>query len=291
MRRALALARRALGETAPNPMVGALLVRRGRVLGEGWHHRAGEPHAEIEALRDATRRGRQVRGATLFVTLEPCSTHGRTPPCTDAILQAGIQRVVVGATDPNPRHAGRGLDLLRAAGIAVETGVLDTECTTLNEGFNHWIRHQTPWVTLKAAMSLDGRIATRTGESQWITGERARSEGHRLRRCNDAILVGVGTLLADDPSLTARQGARTWPRLRIVLDTRARTPPTAQVLTDAFRAHTRIVVGRNAPAARVAALRKRVEVWEAPVRRGRTELSWVLAEAGKRGVTSLLVEG
>jgi len=291
MRRALGLARRALGETSPNPMVGALLVRRGRILGEGWHRRAGEPHAEIEALRDAARRGNRVAGATLFVTLEPCSTQGRTPPCTGAILQAGIGRVVAGATDPNPRHAGRGFDQLRAAGIPVVTGVLEAECTALNEGFNHWIRHQTPWVTLKAAMSLDGRMATRTGESQWITGLRARAEGHRLRRLNDALLVGVGTVLSDDPALTVRQGGRTRARLRIVLDTRARTPRTAQLLTDAYRDHTRVVVGRGAPASRVAALRERVEVWEAPVRRGRVDLRWVMAEAGARGITRVLVEG
>jgi len=156
MRQALRLARRGRGRTSPNPMVGAVLVRRGAIIGRGWHRGAGQPHAEIEALRDAARRGHSVRGSTLYVTLEPCSTHGRTPPCTDAIREAGIRRVIVGATDPNPRHAGRAFRILRRAGIRVLHGVLEAECAALNETFNHWIVHGTPFVTVKAAMTLDG---------------------------------------------------------------------------------------------------------------------------------------
>jgi diaminohydroxyphosphoribosylaminopyrimidine deaminase/5-amino-6-(5-phosphoribosylamino)uracil reductase len=158
-------------------MVGAVLVKAGKVIGQGWHHRAGEPHAEIEALRDAERRGNSPKGATLYVTLEPCCTQGRTPPCTDAIKAAGIKRVVAAATDPNPAHAGRGIRILQRAGIRVTTGVLAEEATRLNESFNHWIVHRTPFVIVKAAMTLDGKIATASGESKWITGPKARAEG------------------------------------------------------------------------------------------------------------------
>lgn len=291
MRRALALARRAQGDTSPNPMVGAILVRRGRVLGEGWHHRAGESHAEIEALRDAERQGRRVAGATLYVTLEPCSTQGRTPPCTEAILRAGIRRVVVGTTDPNPKHAGRGFDRLREGGIEVITGVLGGAAAELNAGFNHWIQHRTPLVTLKAAMTLDGRIATTAGESKWLTGERARAHGQKLRRQHDAILVGINTVLTDNPALTIRRGSKTDCPLRLVLDTRARTPLTSQVVSDPFAHRTVIVAGRSAPARRLAALRQRVQVLIAPQSNGRVDLSWLMAELGRRDITSVLVEG
>ena len=205
MRLALRLARRGYGTTSPNPMVGAVLVKGGKIIGRGWHHRAGEPHAEIEALRDAQERGHTVKGATLYVTLEPCCTRGRTPPCTDAIVAAGIKRVVAGAIDPNPRHRGRGFRILRRAGLAVTHGVMAEECARLNEAFNHWIVQRTPFVTVKAGMTLDGKIATAAGESKWITGEKARAYGMKLRQGVDAILVGINTVLADDPSLTVRR--------------------------------------------------------------------------------------
>ena len=291
MRRALALARRALGETSPNPMVGAVLVRDGRLLGEGWHHRAGGPHAEIEALRDAHQRGERTEGATLYVTLEPCSTHGRTPPCTEAILRGGIRRVVVAATDPNPKHAGRGFQLLRDRGVEVVEGVLAEEATRLNLGFNEWIRTGRPLVTLKAAMSLDGRIATDSGESKWLTGPRARARGQKLRRAHDAILVGIGTVLADDPSLTLRAPGRPGCRFRVILDTRARIPLTSKVLTDAYADRTVVVVGRGASKRRQESIRRRVDVWVAPLRQGRISLPWVMARLGSRNVTSVLVEG
>ena len=202
IRRALRLARRGYGTTSPNPLVGAVVVKQGEVIGQGWHRRAGGPHAEIEALLDAERKGHSPRGATLYVTLEPCSTLGRTPPCTDAIIAAGIKRVVVGATDPNPAHAGRGFSILKRAGIAVTPGIYAGDCARLNEAFNHWIVNGTPFVTVKAAMTLDGKIATASGESKWITGEKARAYGMKLRQGADAILVGINTVLADDPSLT-----------------------------------------------------------------------------------------
>ena len=208
MRLALHLARRGYGTTSPNPMVGAVVVKKGRVIGKGWHKRAGEPHAEIEALQDARKHGHDPRGATLFVTLEPCSTRGRTPPCTEAIVSAKIKRVVVGATDPNPGHRGRAFAMIRRKGVAVSRGVLSKESERLNEAFNHWIVHRAPFVTVKSAMTLDGKIATVTGESKWITGEAARDWGMKLRQGADAILVGINTVLADDPSLTFRLDQR-----------------------------------------------------------------------------------
>ena len=296
MRLALRLARRGYGATMPNPMVGAVLVKGGEIIGRGWHHRAGEPHAEIEALRHAAKLGHSPRGATLFVTLEPCCTHGRTPPCTDAIIAAGIRRVVIGATDPNPQHAGRGFEILQRRGIEVIHGVLAEECAALNEGFNHWIVRRTPFVTVKAAMTLDGKIATASGESKWITGERARAYGMKLRQGSDAILVGINTILADDPSLTFRAGQQTKaprPALRrIILDSLARTPLTAKIVTDESAPWTTIVVSKDAPAKRVAALAKQASVLVVPgTQRASINLRWLLKKLGADGVTSLLVEG
>lgn len=293
MRRALELAGRAYGNTSPNPMVGAVLVKGGKIVGEGYHHRAGQPHAEIEALRDANRKGHSPKGATLYVTLEPCCTQGRTPPCTDAIIEAGIKKVVVAATDPNPQHAGRGLQILTQAGISVTAGHLAAEATRLNESFNHWIVHRTPLVTVKAAMTLDGKIATASGESKWITGKQARTYGMHLREGSDAILVGINTILADDPSLTVRGGGRKGVRnlRRIILDSQARTPLTAKVVTDEQASSTTIVVSKKAPAKRVAALARRVQVWVAPTNRHGVKLDWLLQKLGAENLTSLLVEG
>jgi diaminohydroxyphosphoribosylaminopyrimidine deaminase / 5-amino-6-(5-phosphoribosylamino)uracil reductase len=249
MRLALRLARKGFGATSPNPMVGAVLIKGKNIIGRGWHRRAGLPHAEIEALRNAAIRGHHPRGATLYVTLEPCSSHGRTPPCTDAIISAGIRRVVIGATDPNPKHRGKGFKLLRRAGIKVMHGVLADECAKLNEAFNHWIVHRTPFVTVKAGMTLDGKIATADGESRWVTGEQARVLSMTWRQGMDAILVGVNTVLADDPQLTFRPAGNQRPKTlrRIVLDSMARTPLTAKVVRDEFAAFTTIVVGKDAP--------------------------------------------
>jgi diaminohydroxyphosphoribosylaminopyrimidine deaminase/5-amino-6-(5-phosphoribosylamino)uracil reductase len=295
MRIALRLAARGRGRTSPNPCVGAVLVGKGGLVGQGWHRRAGLAHAEIEALRDAEARGNKTAGATLYVTLEPCSTTGRTPPCTEAILAAGIKRVVVAAVDPNPSHAGRGLEILRGRGLAVTDGVLSRESARMNEAFNHWIVTGRPFVTLKAAMTLDGRIATRDGQSKWITGPESGRHAMRLRRMSDAILVGVNTVLADDPSLTCRQSRdskRVWKRIRrIVLDTKARTPLTATLVGDEHAEDTVIVVGERAAKARVDRLKRRVEVWSAPTRDGRVDLCWVLERLGREGVTRLLVEG
>lgn len=298
MRTALRLAARAYGCTSPNPMVGAVLVKDGQVIGRGWHRRIGLAHAEVEALRDAARRGKDPRGATFYVTLEPCCTHGLTPPCTEAIIAAGIRHVVVAATDPNPEHVGRGFVLLQKAGVKVTCGMLAEESNRLNESFNHWIVHRTPYVTVKAAMSLDGKIATRTGESKWITGEKSRAYSMKLRVGSDAILVGVNTVLLDDPALTVRpvegfaakaNGFR-QPR-RIVLDSLARTPLQARLVSDASAALTTIVVTRRAPTKRIAALRKRVRVDVAPARGDGIDLRWLMRKLGAENVASLLVEG
>jgi diaminohydroxyphosphoribosylaminopyrimidine deaminase/5-amino-6-(5-phosphoribosylamino)uracil reductase len=292
MRVALNLARRGYGKTSPNPMVGALLVKSGRIIGQGWHHQAGKPHAEIEALRDAERRGHSVQGATLYVTLEPCSTHGRTPPCTDAIIAAGISKVFIGAKDPNPNHEGRGLKLLASHRIKVACGILGNEATSLNEPFNHWIVKQTPFVTVKAAMTLDGKIATVSGESKWITNTLSRRIGMKLRQGHDAVLVGVNTVLADNPQLTVRSSTRIAKcPLRIILDSRARTPLHARVLSDQFADRTIVVVAKHAPPARVRNLMQQVQVWEAPERNGFIDLKWLLQRLGNQQITSLLVEG
>ncbi|HVV01698.1 MAG TPA: bifunctional diaminohydroxyphosphoribosylaminopyrimidine deaminase/5-amino-6-(5-phosphoribosylamino)uracil reductase RibD [Verrucomicrobiae bacterium] len=290
MREALKLARRGYGTASPNPMVGAVLVKAGKVIGRGWHRKAGLRHAEIEAILDARKRGHALPGATLYVTLEPCSTQGRTPPCTDAILESGIRQVVAGAADPNPKHQGRGLRLLRKAGVRVIDGVLREECAELNEAFNHWIVSGTPLVTVKAAMTLDGKIATASGESKWITGTRSRAFAMYLRRGADAILVGVNTILADNPSLTVRGGKPKRLR-RVILDSAARTPLDSKALTDEFAGLTTVVVTRAAPAARVAKLRNRARVVVAPGKAGRIHLPWLLKQLGAENVTSLLVEG
>lgn len=291
-------------------MVGAVLVKDGRIIGRGWHRRAGEPHAEIEALADAKRHGSNPRGATLYVTLEPCCTHGRTPPCTAAIIAAGIRRVVAGATDPNPRHCGKGFSLLGRAGLEVIHGVLLQECERLNEAFNHWVVHHTPFVTVKAAMTIDGKIATASGESKWITSEQARARGMELRRGSDAVLVGINTVLADDPSLTFRGvAAGVGPpspgqpkRLRrIVLDAMARIPLNAKVVSDAAADLTTVFVSGQAPAKRLRALSEKVWVLMTPTKKaGRSgargvpaqfDLAWLLNKLGEGQVTSLLVEG
>ena len=277
-------------------MVGAVLVKRGKIIGRGWHHRAGGPHAEIEALRDARAKGNDPGASSLYVTLEPCCTHGRTPPCTDAIKAAQIKRVVVAATDPNPAHSGRAFPLLRRAGIEVVHGILADDASELNEAFNHWIVHRSPFVTVKTAMTLDGKIATARGESKWITGEKSRAHAMELRRGVDAILVGIDTVLADDPSLMPRQtpdpkSSIQSHKRRIILDSFARTPPDARVVSDEFRALTTIVVGRNAPARRVAALARRANVIIAPSTGSNIDLPWLLKKLGRENIISLLIEG
>lgn len=283
MRRALALARRGWGHTAPNPLVGAVVVRDGHIVGEGFHARFGEAHAEVEALRDA---GEEARGATVFVTLEPCNHTGKTGPCTDALIAAGIRRVVVAVSDPNA-VAGGGAERMRAAGIEVEFGMEAEGARDLNAPFLFAARGASrPWVTLKLALSLDGAIADSTRAQRWLTGEAARRHVHRIRAAHDAVGVGIGTVLADDPLLTVRHGRRPRvPTTRIVFDREARLPPTSKLASSAHRAPV-IVMAERPDRERAAALS-----W-AGVTVHRTEgLADALQIAAKQGVKSLLVEG
>ncbi len=289
MRMALRLAAKARGRTSPNPMVGAVVVKNGKVIGQGYHRKAGEPHAEALALKRA---GSAAKGATLYVTLEPCSHTGkRTPPCTPLVIQSGVKRVVVAMIDPNPRVSGGGVKALRFAGIRVETGLLEDEAKKLNETFIKHITTGTPFVTLKIAQTLDGKIATASGESKWITGEEAREEGHKLRDANDAILVGINTVLKDDPSLTTRIPNGRDP-VRVIVDSRLRIPLNAKVLTQRSEAKTIIATLANAPKSRIKKLQQLgAEVLIARSSRGRVDLKDLMKKLGDRGIMSLLVEG
>jgi diaminohydroxyphosphoribosylaminopyrimidine deaminase/5-amino-6-(5-phosphoribosylamino)uracil reductase len=288
---ALSLAARGLGNAWPNPAVGCVLVRDGRVVGRGWTQPGGRPHAETEALRRA---GEAARGATAYVTLEPCSHHGRTPPCAEALIAAGIARVVVATGDPDPRVSGRGIALLRSAGIAVETGLCEAEARALNAGFLRRVTRGLPLVTLKLATTLDGRIATAAGESRWITGEAARREVHRLRATHDAVLVGSGTVLADDPDLSCRiPGMARAATLRVVADARLRTPLAARLVASARLAATWLLTASGHDPARlspyIAAGVTVLGVPRAPG--GGLSPSGMLAALAHRGVTRVLAEG
>lgn len=285
MRAALGLAQRGLGSTWPNPSVGCVVVRDGRVVGRAATAAGGRPHAEPRALAMA---GEAARGATAYVTLEPCSHHGRTPPCADALIAAGVARVVIAATDPDPRVDGRGAERLRAAGIEVESGVLEAEAAEVNAGFFTRQRLGRPLVTLKLASTLDGRIATRGGESRWITGAPARLAAHAMRGRADAIMVGIGTVLADDPDLTCRiEGFRRTPLVRVVADSRLRTPPAARIVATAREAPTWILTA--APRAELADLG--ATLIETPAGEAGIDLAAGLAALGRAGITRLLVEG
>lgn len=288
MRQALALAQYARGRTSPNPMVGAVIVRDGRVVGEGWHKQAGTPHAEIHALQQA---GDLAYKASIYVTLEPCSHHGRTGPCVEALIAAGIAKVIVAMTDPNPLVAGKGISRLREAGIEVIEGVLANEAAALNEVFIKWISTKKPFVLLKSAMSLDGKIAAYTGHSKWITGAQSREYVHQLRDTYDAILVGIGTVLADNPSLTTRLAYQGRNPIRIIVDSMARTPVNANVVTDGL-ARTIIAVTDKAPQEKIDALKNcGAEVIECKKEAAGVSLSDLFQILGKEQITSVLIEG
>jgi diaminohydroxyphosphoribosylaminopyrimidine deaminase/5-amino-6-(5-phosphoribosylamino)uracil reductase len=290
MSRALELAEKGRGKTSPNPLVGAVIVRSGRIVGEGYHQIAGTPHAEIHALRDA---GEQAKGAIMYVTLEPCCHHGRTPPCTEAIIEKGIKEVVVGAVDPNPLVAGKGIKTLEDAGVKVITGVLAKDAHRQNEAFIKYIRSGRPFITLKAAISLDGKIATKIGDSKWITGEEARRLVHQMRATNDAIMVGIGTVLADDPLLTVRlQGQHRQP-LRVIVDSSLRIPIDSQLVKTASQEATIIaaVEGRYSKEKRAELEAMGVEIWDLPAVQKRVDLVALMQKLGKREITSLLLEG
>jgi diaminohydroxyphosphoribosylaminopyrimidine deaminase/5-amino-6-(5-phosphoribosylamino)uracil reductase len=271
-------------------MVGAVVVKESQVVGRGYHRRAGLPHAEVEALRTA---GEAARGADLYVTLEPCNHQGRTPPCTQAILAAGVRRIIIATYDPNPQVTGGGAKFLAEQGVDVTVGMLEAEARQLNEVWFHWVKTGRPWVMAKAACSLDGRIATATGESQWLTGETARAFGHRLRHRVDAILVGVGTVLADNPQLTARlpRGHSQDP-IRIVLDSRLRLPLNAKLVQCNSPAPTWVATTSQAPPDTVRALQGHgVQVMVLPADDGRVALPALLHCLGEHQVQSVLVEG
>ena len=288
LERALGLAERGRGLTSPNPLVGAVVVAESRIRGEGFHEGPGRPHAEIVALEEA---GDDARGATLYTTLEPCDHFGRTPPCTRAIARAGVARIVCAMRDPNPVVDGRGFAALQAAGIQVRTGLLAQEAKRLNEAYVKHVRTGLPFVTWKMAASLDGKVASRDGTSRWITGEAARADVHRLRAAADAILVGAGTALVDDPSLTVRDPAyRGRPPLRVLVDARGRVPETGDLFDAA--APTMVATTGLAPRERTGAWRARgAEVVEYEPEGGGVPLPQLLSDLGKRDVQSVLLEG
>lgn len=291
MRRALDLAGRARGRTCPNPMVGAVVVRRGRVVSEGYHRKAGGPHAEVIALRKA---GPKARGATLYVTLEPCShLDKRTPPCSESMIRHGIKRVVIAMKDPNPKVNGKGMEALRRAGIKVVNGMLRQKAHRLNEVYIKYVTTGLPFVIWKSAMSLDGKISSRPGSVSRISGKRAIREAHRLRNQVDAILVGINTILIDNPRLTTRlPHAGGKDPQRVILDSRLRIPLRARVLTQKSDAGTIIATTRHCPRNRIRALEKLgATVWVLKDRNGRVSFPDLLSRLGRMGITSLLIEG
>jgi diaminohydroxyphosphoribosylaminopyrimidine deaminase/5-amino-6-(5-phosphoribosylamino)uracil reductase len=293
MRRALEVAKRGWGDTHPNPLVGALIVEKGEIVAEGFHAKAGEAHAEIAALNALGRRPHP--GATLYVTLEPCCTHGRTPPCTDAIVANKFARVVVGATDPNPSHAGKGFEIFRAAGIEVIRGVLAAECEDLNLIFNHWITTERPLFAAKAGVTLDGKVATRLGESKWITGEAARANGHLWRRYFPAIAVGAGTLRADNPRLTSRLEGSEWCPVRFVFDGLLRSvldKAMPNLYTDEFRERTIVVTTSHGGLGYVRKLNSMgVRTWVLSSAAPKVSFADFRKKCAEEGITGVFFEG
>lgn len=285
MAHALQLAERGLWTTSPNPRVGCVLARGSEIVGEGWHERAGEPHAEVHALRQA---GELARGATAYVTLEPCSHHGRTPPCAEALIAAGVSRVVAAMQDPNPLVAGRGLALLAAAGIATACGLLESEARELNIGFVSRMERGRPWLRLKTAASLDGKTALNNGLSQWITGPDARRDGHRWRARACAILTGIGTVRDDDPRLDVREVETTRQPLRVIVDSRLETPPQARILQGG--GSVLIAAAVDSPERRKMLTAAGAEVLLLPNPAGKVELSALLVELGRHGINEVHAE-
>ncbi|MCA0985399.1 bifunctional diaminohydroxyphosphoribosylaminopyrimidine deaminase/5-amino-6-(5-phosphoribosylamino)uracil reductase RibD [Halobacillus yeomjeoni] len=287
MSMAIQMAKETVGQTSPNPSVAAVVVKENQVVGVGVHVRAGEAHAEVHALKMA---GEKADGAEIYVTLEPCSHFGKTPPCAQAIIDANIRRVIVASHDPNPKVSGKGIEMMEKAGIEVRTSVLKKDADQINRSFFHYINKKTPYVRLKSAMSLDGKIATSTGESQWITGKEARQDGHTYRHISDAILVGINTVLMDNPKLTSRiEGEGSHP-IRIVLDTHLRIPPSAQLIQNE-EAPTWIFVGKDVRAKDIEAFADYPHVQIIQQNQDKIDIDELLQHLGECKVTSLLVEG
>jgi diaminohydroxyphosphoribosylaminopyrimidine deaminase/5-amino-6-(5-phosphoribosylamino)uracil reductase len=291
MREALRLARRGLGRTSPNPAVGAVIVRNGEIIAGGYHLRAGSPHAEVEALAKLGEKAK--KGDILYVTLEPCNHHGQTPPCTEAILRSGIRDVVVGMRDPNPRVAGGGCEYLAQKGVKVRIGVLERECRRMNEFFVKFVTTGRPFVVAKTALTMDGWSATSTGHSQWITNQESREFVHHLRDVVDAVMVGIETILFDDPSLNTRLKNRKGKNpIRIVLDTNLRIPEHAKVMKQNSQTVVLIVAGEDVPAERQEKVRERcASILLCPTKEGRIDLQVLMDKLGAMSITSILVEG
>ena len=287
MKRALALAKKGCGWTNPNPMVGAVIVKNGEIIGEGWHERWGKLHAERNALKHCTE---SPEGATLYVTLEPCCHYGKTPPCTEAIVESKIARVVIGSGDPNSLVCGKGVEILRAQKIEVVEHVLKEECDRLNEVFFHFIRTKRPYVVMKYAMTMDGKIATCTGASQWITGEKAREQVQRDRHRYQAIMVGVGTVLSDDPMLTCRRKGGRNP-IRIICDTKLRTPLSSKIVQSAGKIRTIFATGCREQEKQQLYLQAGCEVEVLPLKQGQIDLAKLMDRLGELGIDSVLLEG
>lgn len=285
---ALRLARRAVNRTLPNPMVGSVVVKNGKIVGKGYHRRAGEPHAEVYAIESA---GRKAKGATLFVTLEPCAHLGRTPPCTDLIIKSGIKKVIVSMIDPNPLVAGKGVKILRSHGIDVEVGVLESEARKLNEVYIKNITQKMPYVIYKSAVTLDGRTATKTGDSMWISSEKSRKMVHRLRSEVEAVMVGSETIIKDNPSLTTH-GITEYTPLRIIVDSSLRIPLTSRVLNDSFIEKTIIATTNNAPRQKMQDIESRgVKVLVLKTKKGKVDLHALMRKLYELNIYRLLVEG
>ncbi|AGB40858.1 2,5-diamino-6-hydroxy-4-(5-phosphoribosylamino)pyrimidine 1'-reductase [Halobacteroides halobius DSM 5150] len=287
MKQALRLAKQAQGRTSPNPLVGAIIVKEGEIIGQGYHHYAGGAHAEVNALEDAKE---EVVGSTMYVTLEPCTHYGKTPPCTETIIEAGIKRVVIAMKDPNPKVAGQGVERLRRAGVEVDVGLLAVEAKELNEIFIKYITTKRPFVILKNAVTLDGKIATKTGDSKWITGTKSREFVHKLRDQVDAILVGIGTVLSDNPRLTTRLSQGGQDPIRIILDSKLRISSEAKVIKQESKAKTIVATTDQASLEKKEELEKN-GVKVVKVGNKAVDLELLLEELGKQEITSLLVEG
>ncbi len=292
MQKALELAKRGEGCVHPNPLVGAVIVKHGVVIGQAHHERFGGPHAEARAIQNCRE---NPKGATLYVTLEPCSHVGKTPPCSDAVIRSGVKRVVIGAKDQNPLVNGRGIRRLKNAGIQVSVGILEKEASDLNADFNRWVRDRMPYAVIKLAQSLDGKIATKTGESRWISGQKARDFSQALRASSDAILVGVNTLLTDDPALNVRNGMEKKKGFKapfkVVLDSFLRTPLDAKIFSEKTRGPVILATTRRAKKKRLALLRKKAQVLILPGKKGRVDLELLFRELARRGIVRVLVEG
>jgi diaminohydroxyphosphoribosylaminopyrimidine deaminase/5-amino-6-(5-phosphoribosylamino)uracil reductase len=291
MRRALNLAKKRKGLTHPNPAVGAVIVKDGKIIGEGSHKKAGMPHAEREAIKDAISKGFDISGSTMYVTLEPCCHYGRTPPCTEAIIDSRIKKVVVATLDPNPLVAGKGIEILRNQGIEVEVGVLEKEAKELNEDFFVYIKGKRPFIHLKWAQSIDGKIATFTGSSKWITGEEARKYAHKLRKEATAVLVGTKTALKDNPSLTVRHIKTEKQPVRVLIDKDLKTPVNFNIFND--DAKTVVFIGENADKEKIKVLKDKenIELIELQLKNGKFDLENILNELYKKEIVHLLVEG